>query len=537
MASNTNETQTSKVTVRLARAGDQVALRLGCQVEWDELQKRFGTLSLGRLTDGGTLLALTAEDESGQIVGFLGLDDYPPLPDGKDKGNLQSRLLPDNWDKWWDEDYDKSIYSVMNTLWISFLWTSGKETAKALLEEAFRRSCVEGILTLVPKDATNAACLNEWFRPMDMNPEIDEDSVSHRAHVCPIHGLAGAVKIRKAKVQDYDDLIKLFDGGSHIVKQKKDYLLAEILENQTKTNQSLVASLNGRAMGLMCLATELEHSELEDQFSLASVNYFRSQNTLDEMRKNKRERIEQRLTKEAVKAEKERRRKIRDENRRRKLQLMFDVVSQANDPVQWTKDLVTEYKQSTVPKPETQAEEVGATAAKSKKRRSKKRNGPEQEYKARLQEIKAEVEVWFNEELVDDLKPPEPPTPEPEPKKGLMARGTQRLVGRKAAAAAMKEKEDSEEESFKFEFKQYRFEEVIEKSCTTVKEVLDFFASVLESRRLTELEKQATADETTAEEDLPPPRYSIFLSLFSLELARSLTMPSQGSPRNSRCLQ
>lgn len=80
------------------------------------------------------------------------------------------------------------------------------------------------------------------------------------------------LKIRMARVEDHDALVKVFDAQSEVVSEVYgDYFLAELIEAQDADNKAIVGEdANGAAAGLVCLTADVDANVLAQCFELVS---------------------------------------------------------------------------------------------------------------------------------------------------------------------------------------------------------------------------------------------------------------------------
>lgn len=75
--------------------------------------------------------------------------------------------------------------------------------------------------------------------------------------------------IRLARVEDHDNLRAVFDAQSEVVTSVYgDFFIAELIEAQNEENRALVAEVDGRAVGLMCLTSDVDINVLAHCFQL-----------------------------------------------------------------------------------------------------------------------------------------------------------------------------------------------------------------------------------------------------------------------------
>merc|ERR1719331_3565286 len=75
--------------------------------------------------------------------------------------------------------------------------------------------------------------------------------------------------IRRARVEDHDDLVAVFNAQSDVTTNVYgEYFLAELVEAQNEENRAIVAEVDGRAVGLMCLTSDVDINVLTQCFEL-----------------------------------------------------------------------------------------------------------------------------------------------------------------------------------------------------------------------------------------------------------------------------
>lgn len=102
---------------------------------------------------------------------------------------------------------------------------------------------------------------------------------SSRVHVVPY------IEIRKAKQEDHDDLADVFNSQSETVTEAYgEYFIAELIASQNETNQSLVAQVKDKAVGLMGLTKEVDLKLLHKCFELDTYDNLLKQDYMDAIR-------------------------------------------------------------------------------------------------------------------------------------------------------------------------------------------------------------------------------------------------------------
>ncbi|ORX87573.1 hypothetical protein BCR32DRAFT_289228 [Anaeromyces robustus] len=86
--------------------------------------------------------------------------------------------------------------------------------------------------------------------------------------VCFRKDLVYLMKIRKARVEDCDDLIPMFKQKSLLDDPDSIYYFSELLENKDEHINTIVAELNNKIVGFMSMRNSIEYSALLDKFDL-----------------------------------------------------------------------------------------------------------------------------------------------------------------------------------------------------------------------------------------------------------------------------
>merc|ERR1712224_266620 len=77
-----------------------------------------------------------------------------------------------------------------------------------------------------------------------------------------------------ARVEDHDNLVSVFNAQSEVVTDiYGEYFIAELIEAQNDENKALVAEVDGRAVGLMCLTSDVDVNVLAQCFQLDAMDH------------------------------------------------------------------------------------------------------------------------------------------------------------------------------------------------------------------------------------------------------------------------
>lgn len=98
----------------------------------------------------------------------------------------------------------------------------------------------------------------------------EELSLQPSVYMFPRDALIPNLLIRRAKIQDHDDLVPIFDSQSDVLTSVYgDFFLSDVIYQQDDNNKVLVG-LNPKkvAVGIMSLSTEIDLKVLQDSFQL-----------------------------------------------------------------------------------------------------------------------------------------------------------------------------------------------------------------------------------------------------------------------------
>ncbi|KAF4682638.1 hypothetical protein FOZ63_027907, partial [Perkinsus olseni] len=248
-------------------------------------------------------LSIVVEDENLSIVGFAVLDNYPAILEGKSEVASDGRGLTvqqeaastiENdaepslvYHQWSLVTETHRIYQY-NSLWFKcFISHSGKES------RVLRQSCqwilaaypeINHLLLYVGKDLA-IETLTFGLRPfLGLFEEIQgpaEEGIFSSSQCsiyhCPRERAFPPLIIRPATVEDHDDLVEVFDAQSDVVTDTYgEFFLAELIAAQDESHKSLVAQprdSSGKAVGLMCVTTEVDVNVLVKCFHLEDYDF------------------------------------------------------------------------------------------------------------------------------------------------------------------------------------------------------------------------------------------------------------------------
>ncbi|ETV87962.1 hypothetical protein H257_01360 [Aphanomyces astaci] len=274
------------LTIRRAQASD--AADVG---ELDAPEKTTQRIMYGRshanMLIEASYLALTAETSTGEIVGFMSVNDQPP-------GDLCEEVayLEYLCDSFALENHPTNNalcrLKVHTTLFLTYFVYKSTASASEILPEML--STIFHLLTsmeLVVFPAHNslgqaelAPLLPHFHLATKVNPNTkgyDEELFAEfDVLVCPGDAFLPSLVIRKANIEDHDDLEPILKAQNQaLVDTFGDYFLAELIGSQTAHNMCLVAqppTVPSRAVGIMAISDEVDLGILRDCFDLSMYN-------------------------------------------------------------------------------------------------------------------------------------------------------------------------------------------------------------------------------------------------------------------------
>ncbi len=211
-----------------------------------------------------SILAVTATDDQGRIVAFASFDDSPTKKDGRASAAEDS----------------VAGAGTSNTLFLTS-WFGHPDAGKSV---AALRAVMKAVFDTMPQTdfvfAFTASQSANWstfascgFRktgaraPCEHGPD---------ASVCSRIEYRANLATRTAQVEDYDDLVKIFDAQSAVLTSTYgEYFLAELIESQDENNYAVVADIDGKAVGLMCVSSEIDMDLLKASFQLEPFDGFK----------------------------------------------------------------------------------------------------------------------------------------------------------------------------------------------------------------------------------------------------------------------
>jgi len=241
-------------------------------------RKRFGTFNVANLLESGYLALVVgdrdlASSEGHQMLGFLVFSDGPRgAPHAAEPwlaALSAARFAPGKGP------------TIGDAVWLEFCVAESGSAGRAVVEAATTAAlhalpAVDHVvLALGGKEDVPAECAGLFGRlePVprgdgEPDPALESLYKSTLAY-CGREALVPTLLIRAACVEDSDDLLPIFEQQSEVLSANfGDFFLAEMIEAQDDMNRAVVATVDGRAVGLLAASTDIDVAMLQKCFQL-----------------------------------------------------------------------------------------------------------------------------------------------------------------------------------------------------------------------------------------------------------------------------
>ncbi|XP_046534302.1 cilia- and flagella-associated protein 61 isoform X2 [Equus quagga] len=224
-------------------------------------EKLFGRLNVIYLLEKANL-AVTVYNDKEEIMAQATFLDYP-------NWNVAKQ---DDWVSVFHELDSEIQCTPLNTLFMH-LFVAVDEYSVGCCKEIIRTVFkavpeLHFIFLIVPCYMSLGSALITVFDPVGNVPSLtfDEDFA---VHVCHRHNHYPQLHIRRARVEDHDDLMPIFLHHDTILKETYgEYFLAELIEAQDEENHAVVCEVEGVAVGFMSVCSRVNMQLLHECFDL-----------------------------------------------------------------------------------------------------------------------------------------------------------------------------------------------------------------------------------------------------------------------------
>ncbi|XP_075059935.1 cilia- and flagella-associated protein 61 [Mixophyes fleayi] len=241
----------------------------------------FGNVNVTYLLEKSNL-AVTISNEKNVVMAHAAFLDYP----GWDVVDQAA------WAEWMHTNYeDSSKCTPLNTLFLH-LFVAKDEFSLQSIQEIIRTvfSAVvdlHHICLITPHNDALPPALASTFEPVRTIPGATP-AADCSMYICYRHKHCPQLYIRKARVEDHDDLIPIFMRHNDTLKATYgEYFLAELIKAQDEDNHAIVCEDQGTAVGFMSVCSEVNVQLLQDSFDLGPFHGLCKQHPEDVLQANK----------------------------------------------------------------------------------------------------------------------------------------------------------------------------------------------------------------------------------------------------------
>ncbi|XP_014664665.1 PREDICTED: cilia- and flagella-associated protein 61-like isoform X2 [Priapulus caudatus] len=178
------------------------------------------------------------------------------------------------WETWLKCEYDCKSTSPLNSLFLHFFVARdeiSRECAMETIETVFGAVPELQFIYITARTSNVLGLPLSSLFEMVQKHEAAETSVA--LYCCCRHKHNPVLYVRPARVEDNDDLVPLFRQQSDILeKTYGSYFLAEMIDSKDNDHKSLVAEVNGIAIGFMSLCSKVDLGTLNECFELDHFN-------------------------------------------------------------------------------------------------------------------------------------------------------------------------------------------------------------------------------------------------------------------------
>ncbi|XP_066532406.1 cilia- and flagella-associated protein 61 isoform X2 [Hoplias malabaricus] len=247
------------VSVRRTESWDAPQI---CKLITPATAEVFGRVNVIYLLEKANL-AVTLNTAKNQILAHAAFLDHPI-------GNLVDQA---SWEEFLWAHFDGTKFTTLNTLFLhlfvaqpGFSDGSAKEIIRAVFSAVTE---LEYICLLTPYSSGIEPALMGIFEPMPCKTE----GVQCAAFVCHRHNYCPRLHVRRARVEDHDDLtILLAEQTKALSSSYGPYFLAELIEAQDEGNHVVVCENEGSAVGFMSVSADINLELLNQCFELGPFN-------------------------------------------------------------------------------------------------------------------------------------------------------------------------------------------------------------------------------------------------------------------------
>eukprot|EP00062_Callorhinchus_milii_P013205 gi/632961029/ref/XP_007896529.1/ PREDICTED: uncharacterized protein C20orf26 homolog [Callorhinchus milii] len=227
----------------------------------------FGNINVIHLLEKANL-AVTIENEKKEVLAQATFLDYPNV-----KGVDQSQ-----WETWIRRYSQSGKCTAMNTLFLH-LFVTNSHYPIGCIKEIIRTVFnvvreLHHIILNTGKNVFPDPSLSYIFAPMALY-KSEPGIVDHASYMCYRQDHVPVLYIRKARIEDHDELNSIFIKHSDTLRLTYgDFFLAELIEAQDDHNHAAVCEVKSSAVGFVSVCSDVNVNLLVQCFDLRPFHNF-----------------------------------------------------------------------------------------------------------------------------------------------------------------------------------------------------------------------------------------------------------------------
>ncbi|XP_047028780.1 cilia- and flagella-associated protein 61-like [Helicoverpa zea] len=244
----------------------------------------FFDINIGSLIELSALSICMINDKK-EVIGFMALSDHPPV----------SGLDPSDWEYWTRNMFQRYFLS-RNTLFIHFMCCIDSVTdffVEEALISVFMNDYYLNYIVLVvplfcPEELITRFLTFKKRNIMRYNAKSQDVTGSYlytalRTDFCP------RLRMRRAVEEDNDDIVEILDKKCpRLKKLYGEYYISEIIGRHPESDRKIiVADVQGRAVAVMCINTEINYKKLQKLYELRPFHGLRAATPLEREQKKR----------------------------------------------------------------------------------------------------------------------------------------------------------------------------------------------------------------------------------------------------------
>ncbi|XP_029589889.1 cilia- and flagella-associated protein 61 isoform X4 [Salmo trutta] len=223
----------------------------------------FGRVNVINLLEKANL-AVTLSNAKNEVLAHAAFSDHPI-------GDIVDQAC---WEPFLHDNYSAEKYTPLNTLFLHLfvaqpIFSIG--SAKEIVRTVFNAITeLQYICLVTPTSRCLERALVKIFEPMK---SLKDPGPQCSAFVCHRHNYCPRLHVRRARVEDHDDLTHIFaEQTKALTGFYGPYFLAELIEAQDDENHAAVCENEGTAVGFISVSGDINLKLLNECFELGPFN-------------------------------------------------------------------------------------------------------------------------------------------------------------------------------------------------------------------------------------------------------------------------